>query len=105
MPRWLTGSLIGVAVGILAGLVALLLTGPGHGSGIPAVVLFPIMRLLVAFVRLPAAVVMGVGLLQYPVYGAVIGLMKSPWRGLALVVTIHVAAAVYTLYVLGMLTE
>jgi hypothetical protein len=103
MPRWLTGALAGIGVGILAGLVTLFLTGPGHGSDVPAVVMFPIMRLLVAHVRLPVAVVAGIGLLQYPVYGAVTGLTKSRLRGLALVATIHVAAAVYTLYILGLM--
>ena len=105
MPRWLTGFLAGVGVGILAGLVTMFLTGPGHGSDVPAVVMFPIMRVLVAYFDLPVVAVAGVGLLQYPLYGAVAGLLKTWPRGIAVVVAVHVIAAVHTLSVLGLMSQ
>lgn len=104
MTRWTNGILIGAAVGGMAFLLAILLTGPGHGSGIPAVVLFPFITLVSAFVDVGPVVPVGVALLQYPVYGAVTGLLKSRRRGIALAIAIHMMAAALALYDRGLMT-
>jgi hypothetical protein len=102
MKRWLIGLLVGAGVGGVAYLLAILATGPGHGSGVPALLLFPFNRLLAEYFDPSMLVAAGVASLQYPVYGAVTGLFKSLGRGLTCVIAIHVAAAALALYVLDM---
>lgn len=102
MSRWLGGLLLGALVGGIAVLIALFFTGPGNGFDVPAVVLFPFTRLLSAYFDPGAPVGIGVALLQYPIYGALIGLSRPLRRGLILIIALHFAAAALALYVLGM---
>lgn len=105
MARWLIGLLVGAGVGGVALLLGILATGPGHGSGVPAVLLFPLPRLVAIYSEPVPLVAVAVTLLQYPLYGAVAGRLRSWPRGLGLVIAFHVAAAALALYDLGMLTR
>jgi hypothetical protein len=101
MARWFGGLLLGAVVGGIAFLIALWFIGPGNGYDVPAVLLFPFTRLVSAYFDVGAPVVMGVGLLQYPIYGAVIGHLWPSRRGPVCIIAIHVAASALALYILG----
>lgn len=100
--RWLSGLLVGALVGGIAFLIGMFSVGPGNGSEVPSVLLFPFTRLLSAYFDPGMAVLVGVALAQYPLYGAVIGLSRPLRLGLACIVAVHVAAAALALYVLGL---
>ncbi len=100
----MAGVLVGAVVGGIAFLIALMAAGPGNGYDLPAVLLFPFNRLLPPFSEFRAPVLIGMTLLQFPVYGAAIGLAKSWRRGLAWVAAVHVMAAALALYVEGWVT-
>lgn len=113
LPRRRTSAIwrvvMGVGVGMLFTLPALLLAfisaGGGHGDYLWAKVFFPYSMILLPGLSgevgepcgLSAILVLGVGLLQFPLYGAVLGASASSFRRMAMVVAIilavHAAAA------------
>lgn len=104
MARWIGGLLLGAVVGGIAFLIALGFIGPGNGNDVPAVLLFPFTRLVSAYFEVGAPVLLGLALLQYPIYGVVIGHLWPLRRGSVCIIAIHVAAAALALYVLGIVT-
>lgn len=92
-------ALIGVATGIAVGIVALyaamISSGAGHGAYVAARALFPFSMLLTLVEGAIGPLSIGVALLQFPLYGACIGWMtaRSRWRGVAILVGAHLAAA------------
>jgi hypothetical protein len=99
--------IIGVAVGILAGVVAMdfavFCAGGGHGTYVPATALFPFSMLSTALtggVISPAAI--GLAFLQFPIYGFVMASATPGNRKRAIVIlaALHVAAAVIAFVVL-----
>lgn len=91
------GTWRGVGIGTLltgpAILAAIMSGGAGHGSYITARVLFPFSMLLSQLEGVIGPVAMGVGLLQFPLYGALIGrtvAAKTSW--ILLLATAHLVA-------------
>ena len=93
---------IGVSAAITAGVttiaafVALQAMGIGHGSYVPAALLFPFALLTAFIVHHTDWILMTVALLQFPIYGVVIGRawLRDRLPKAAIVVSIlHVAAA------------
>lgn len=91
------GGWRGVRIGLLftgpAILVAIMSAGAGHGSYVTARVLFPYAMLVSQFEGSIGPTAMGIGLLQFPLYGALIGraVAKQTTRSF-LVTTAHLVA-------------
>lgn len=100
MPRWLSGFLVGTLVGGIAFLIGLFFIGPGHGSDLPASLLFPFNRVLKAYTLLPAPFLAGAFALQYPLYGALIAVSRPRRLGLLGVVVLHGLAVALVLMTL-----
>jgi hypothetical protein len=85
------GTWRGVRIGILltgpAVLAAIMSAGAGHGSYITARVLFPFAMLVSQLEGSIGPVAMGVGLLQFPLYGALIGRNVAALSSRAILVT------------------
>jgi len=69
---WL-GAGIGAIIGMLAIFAAIVSGGAGHGTYIAASVLFPFSMLLTRLEGSIGLIGMAVGVLQFPLYGAVAG--------------------------------
>lgn len=69
-----TGAIAGLAVEFLAIIAAFASSGAGHGSYVATRLLFPFSSLLMLIEGEIGPLGIGVGLLQYPLYGAVVGL-------------------------------
>jgi len=71
------GALMGAGVGAIivapAILAAIMSGGAGHGSYVAARVLFPFSMLLTRLEGEIGPIAMGAGLLQFPLYGALVG--------------------------------
>ena len=91
--RLLIGIVVGVALGIVAGWIAVGFMAGGHGTYLPAALLFPIPMILVVAVKRISTLAILLALFQYPFYLAV-GLSRlqrvNAWLGLAFS---HVAGA------------
>jgi hypothetical protein len=75
-PTWigtLVGSGLGIAISVPAIIGAIMSGGAGHGSYVAARVLFPFSMLFTRLEGSIGTVAMTVGLLQFPLYGALIG--------------------------------
>jgi hypothetical protein len=100
MKPWLGWTIAGAFLGVLAAFVAVGAAGAGHGTYVPAAILFPFTMSLSALSGIITPVLMVLGLAQYPLYGASVGLAKSStrvWVGLACV---HVAAVAVALFLM-----
>lgn len=69
----LTGAGIGAVIAAPAILAAIMSGGAGHGSYVAARVLFPFSMLLTRLEGENGPVAIGAGLLQFPLYGALVG--------------------------------
>ena len=89
------GLALGVLVSVLAVIAAVVSGGAGHGDYVAAQALFPLPMLLTLLEGAVGAVSIAVGLLQFPVYGALLGWSVTRKNHLpAVVVTLaHVIAA------------
>lgn len=91
----LVGAGLGAVIAAPAILAAILSGGAGHGSYIAARVLFPFSMLLTWLEGSIGPVAMGVGLLQFPLYGAMIAraLALKTYRDFFLLTAAHLVAA------------
>ena len=75
--RTRVGTLMGAGIGAVIAAPAILAAsmsgGAGHGSYVAARVLFPLSMLLTRLEGETGTVAMGAGLLQFPLYGALVG--------------------------------
>jgi hypothetical protein len=76
----LAGALAGFIAELLAVIAAIVSGGAGHGSYVAARVLFPFSFLLTVVEGAIGAIGVGLGLLQYPLYGAFLGLAVASDR-------------------------
>ena len=88
------GSGAGAVIGALAIIIALASTGAGHGDYIGARLLFPFSMLLMLLEDAIGPIAIMVGLLQFPLYGAVIGraLFSNAGKPIHLLASIHFVA-------------
>ena len=92
---WISAGLL---FGALAAFVSMGAAGAGHGSYVPAAILFPYTMSISALVGSIAPVLVALALMQYPIYGALIALVhrsKSVWFGLGCTHIVSVAAALF----------
>ena len=93
------GTLAGVGTGTLIAVPAIFSAmisgGAGHGSYIAARLLFPFSMLLTRLEGSIGPIALGVGLLQFPLYGALIGrtLALKTCRTFCLLAAMHLVAA------------
>ena len=89
------GFALAMLVSVLAFMAAVASGGAGHGDYVAAQALFPLPMLLTLLEGAVGAVSIAVGLLQFPVYGALLGWSVTRKNHLpAVVVTLaHVIAA------------
>ena len=100
MKRWLPWIIAGVLFGALAAFVAVGAAGAGHGTYVPAAVLFPYTMFFSVLVGSIAPVLVALALVQYPVYGALLALVRSStriWFGLGCVHAVSVTAALFVM--------
>lgn len=91
---WL-GLGLGMLIALPALFVATISGGAGHGEYVAARVLFPTSMLLTLVEGKIGAIATALGLLQFPIYGAVVGWCIAIRNGLpaALLLVTHVVAA------------
>jgi len=91
----LVGLCLGTVIAAPAILIAIGSGGAGHGSYIAARVLFPFSMLLTLFEDRIGPVAIGAGLLQFPLYGVLIGraLALKSYGKICVVMATHVVAA------------
>ena len=91
----LAGAAMGAVIAVPALLAAIVSGGAGHGSYIAARVLFPFSMLLTRLEGSIGPIALGVGLLQFPLYGALIGRTMASKRCLSLflLAAMHLVAA------------
>jgi hypothetical protein len=98
--RLLIGGVVGLVIGGVAACVALAAAGAGHGSYLPAALLFPFSMLIASAVGTVNPGIVVLALAQYPVYGAaVIGKAKSSKVAWLTVVGLHFVGAAVSLLV------
>jgi hypothetical protein len=91
--KWLLGAIIGLGFGAVAIWMATAAAGGGHGTYLPAAILFPYSMVISAFLgNIPRALVV-LAFVQYPIYGAVAALVQSPRRGWLALSCLHAAVA------------
>jgi hypothetical protein len=93
-------SRVGVALGALAAIptvaVSIWAAGAGHGSYAPAIILFPAAMLSIVLTNTISKTGIAVALLQFPLYGFVLGRIRAQLR-LRLGVALAVIHAVFVL--------
>jgi hypothetical protein len=97
------GALASTGVGLIAVIVAVITAGAGHGTYVPAEILFPYTMLSTAFLGRVTAAFAIVALVQFPLYGALVGSVRSSrlrLRAVAILVAIHVAVALCSMVLL-----
>jgi hypothetical protein len=96
--RWLSWVLGGLLIGAVASVVAVSAAGGGHGTYLPAAILFPFTMAASAVIgRVPAALV-AVALLQFPVYGSLVAISARTNRACVGLAGVHTAVAVAALF-------
>lgn len=98
MTRWLGWTIAGLCFGVLAALVAAGAAGGGHGTYVPAAILFPFTMSISALVGKIPTVLVALALAQYPIYGVLVALAKRStrvWAGLVCVHGVSAAAALF----------
>ena len=91
-PSGRRGLAVGSALGFAALVVALAAAGSGHGSDVPAKLLFPytmLSTLVSGVITIPSMVLT---LVQFPLYGALVGRVRSDHRRAVVTVLIAVHA-------------
>jgi len=98
MQRPLGWALAGLFIGILAAWFALAAAGGGHGTYVPAAILFPFTMLISVKVGIISPVLLAGALAQYPIYGFLLAIGRHPrwrWAGLACVHMVFAVAAYF----------
>jgi len=92
----LTGVSLGTLIEPAAMLVAMMSGGAGHGSYVAARLLFPLPMLLTLVDGRIGMFSAGLAMLQFPFYGALLGLTiwRKSWGAAMAVASLHLAAAV-----------
>ncbi len=101
MRQWIAWTIAGLIVGAMAAYIAVVAAGGGHGSYLPAAVLFPISMSLATWVGSITPVLMGIGLVQYPLYGSIVALLRPPRRTLIWIVCGHIAIAALAVFLVS----
>jgi hypothetical protein len=101
MKRWLPWIIAGVLFGVLAALVAVGAAGAGHGTYVPAAVLFPYTMFFSVFVGSIAPVLVALALVQYPAYGALVALVRSSARVWFVLGGLHAVSVIGALFVMA----
>ena len=92
--RLVIGAAVGMVVGALAVSIAVAGSGAGHGTYIPAAVLFPLSMLIATSAGNINAVAVILAVVQYPLYGVTVaGARISQVRWLTLL-SLHLLLAV-----------
>jgi hypothetical protein len=96
MTTMLMGTAAGSVIGAVAALAAVLSGGAGHGSYVAARALFPFSLLLTRVEGSIGSAAICVGLLQFPLYGALIGsaITRKAGRVVFVLAAAHFIAAV-----------
>ena len=94
LQRAVVGIVVGCLVTIPAVVVAIGSAGGGHGSDLVAKFLFPYVFLLHSN---NDATYAWLGLLQYPVYGAILAFCGKRWNGATVVILVHVVFVGFSL--------
>jgi len=91
----LVGTACGASVSLPALFLAVVSAGVGHGHYVAARMLFPYSMLLTLLEGSIGALAQGVGLLQFPLYGALLGwcLWRRSFGAAILVASLHLVAA------------
>jgi predicted lysophospholipase L1 biosynthesis ABC-type transport system permease subunit len=87
----LIGVVCGLVVGAIAGLISVAAAAGGHGTDVPAALLFPFSTILATWFGSFTPVAVAVALAQFPLYG----LLASRWRRSSLtfcVAGVHILA-------------
>ena len=90
----------GIAVGTLIELpalfVAVMSAGAGHGDYVAARMLFPVSMLLTLIEGSIGPISLSVALIQFPLYGALLGwsISRKSYKAAVLAASLHLAAAV-----------
>jgi hypothetical protein len=99
-PERATGDILfGIALGALfavpAIFAAILSAGAGHGEYVAARALFPVSMLLTLVEGRIGPIAMAIGLIQFPIYGALLrwGRVRENYRPLIIAAAAHLAAA------------
>jgi hypothetical protein len=96
--RRFTWTFTGLIVGALAAVVAVSAAGGGHGTYLPAAILFPFTMLISAVLgRIPAWLA-AFALAQFPIYGLLVVIGHAPRRLWVGVLCFHVVFAAAALY-------
>ena len=94
--RWLSllvWTLSGIGVGSVTLWLAVMFAGGGHGTYLPAAIFFPYTMLSTLLTRQISIPAIGLAILQFPVYGAVVGCAESGsirWQRARLILALHV---------------
>lgn len=88
----------GVVFGAVAPWVALAAAGGGHGTYIPAVILFPFTMLLASVVGVISTPLIALALLQYPAYGLLIATRENARRTMVGIASAHIAVVMAALF-------
>jgi hypothetical protein len=91
--RWVVCLGTGAVVGSVGALVAVIAMGGGHGSYVPTAILFPYTMALATMVGHITPVLMGLALIQFPAYGAVVAFTKASARIWWSLLGLHAGAA------------
>ena len=94
-PKQKAGWIVaGLLIGGLAVAVAVFAGGGGHGSYLPAAVLFPFAMLLAVGTGSVSAVALVIAVLQYPTYGLLAAFSGQPRRVLTITAVVHALLAI-----------
>jgi hypothetical protein len=92
----LTGAALGALIELPAVFAAIVSGGAGHGSYVAARMLFPLSMLLTLVEGRIGMVSVGLALLQFPLYGALLGwtLWRQSYGAAMAVASLHLVAAI-----------
>ncbi len=96
--------IVSTVVGVLALAFAFLFAGAGHGTYLPAKLLFPYTMLSTALLGLIPDALVAIAVVQFPIYGLILGLAaKTHNFGFAarLIAIIHVVFSFLCLLLIG----
>jgi hypothetical protein len=101
MQRWLIGVVAGAVFGALATLLAAGAAGAGHGTYVPAAILFPYTMSISALMGTIALPLIALAFLQYPIYGWLMGRASKVGQTSFALLCVHVASIFAALFVMS----
>ena len=93
-----------IVLGVLALVVAFLFAGAGHGTYLPAKVLFTYTMLSTVHLESISGLFLIIALVQYPVYGLILGWAAKTHNfrfAFGMIATLHVSGAVLCFLLIG----